>query len=252
MCLPRSLRWPLAVAGPGAVGAAGFRLARRSGPTAGPTWRRPRRAGPTASRTFPGIWSRRRPARTSGTWRPRFLAVRRCSRGPRRCTRSGSAGMHAKDRTRRQLPAAGRAEDHARAGALEVHPACRARWSSSTRLSASGGRSRWTAARWSKDPEPDLARLLDGALGRRHAGGDHHRLQRQDLARHRRPPDHRGADRHRALPPAGVRAAGDRGDHRRSPRPTRSRGRAMQRMRLFPTPSCSSSCVLENEKFQKH
>ena len=66
-----------------------------------------------------------------------------------------------------------------------------------------------------KESEPELARLLVGAVGRRHAGRDHNRLQRQDLARHRRAPDHRGADRHRALPPAVVRAAGDRSDHRR-------------------------------------
>ena len=73
--------------------------------------------------------------------------------------------------------------------------------------------------RWTRQPDQRPAavvvRLLDGPLGRRHAGGADDRPARRGLARHRRLAAHRRGHDHRALPPHQLRHAQDRRDDRR-------------------------------------
>ena len=67
-----------------------------------------------------------------------------------------------------------------------------------------------------QDPEPDVERLLVGALGRRHAGRADRRLPRRPVDRHVGQPDERRREDDGEVPPAELRDARDRADDRRS------------------------------------
>jgi len=74
----------------------------------------------------------------------------------------------------------------------------------SGRATASGG------------PQPDMARIFSGALGRRHAGGRDVWLQWKELARSARTSVYRGFEDHRTIPTPKSWTSGTRNDHRRS------------------------------------
>ena len=94
-----------------------------------------------------------------------------------------------------------------------------------------------------KDPNPTYMGYSVGQVGRRHAGRDDGRVQRQGLARQRRPSADRVAARDRTLPATRLRSHGFRNHHRRSEGVQQAVHDQDAAARCRPTPSCSRTCA---------